>query len=113
MKVLNYLLQQQMMTLFNQKKIPFIDVTDILGLDEYLKDEQEILIPPFTLIELSNLDYNMKILSKDYINLLKEDLESYEEDLEKFIFIYKDCTCDLKQLNDSRKKLNKSFQKNY
>lgn len=93
------------------KKIPFIDVTDILGEDEYLKDEQEILIPPFTLIELSNLDYNMKILSADYVNLQKEDLESYEEYLEKFIFIYKDCSCDLKRLNDSRKKLNKSFSK--
>lgn len=93
------------------QKIPFIDVTDILGRDEYLKDEQEILIPPFTLIELSNLDCSMKILPEDYMDLQKEDLESYEEDLEKFIFIYKDCTCDLKRLNDSRKKLNKSFSK--
>lgn len=93
------------------QKIPFIDITDILGRDEYLKDEQEILIPPFTLIELSNLDCSMKILPEDYMDLQKEDLESYQEDLEKFIFIYKDCTCDLKRLNDSRKKLNKSFSK--
>ena len=93
------------------QKIPFIDVTDILGRDEYLKDEQEILILPFTLIELSNLDCSVKISPEDYMDLQKEDLESYQEDLEKFIFIYKDCTCDLKRLNDSRKKLNKSFSK--
>lgn len=92
-------------------KIPFIDVTDILGRDEYLKDEQEILIPHFTLIELSNLDCSMKILPEDYIDLQKEDLGSYEDDLEKFILIYKDCPCDLKSLNNSRKKLSKSFSK--
>lgn len=93
------------------KKIPFIDVTDILGEDKYQEDEQEILIPPFTLIELPHLNYNMKILSDDYINLQKEGCESYEEVLEEFIMIYKDCTCDLKQLDNSRKKLNELFSK--
>lgn len=90
-------------------KIPFIDVTDILGQDKYQRDEQEILIPPFTLIEMSHLDLNMKLLSEDYINLQKYDSESYEDVLEKFITLYKDCKYDLRQLDDSRKKLCGSF----
>lgn len=92
-------------------KIPFIDVTDILGEDEYLKDEQEILIPPLTLVELSYLDCNMKFLSEDYANLQQGDLELYEEVLDKFILIYKNCKFDLQQLNDTRKKLNNLFSK--
>lgn len=91
------------------RKIPFIDVTDILGEDKYLKDEQEILIPPFTLMEISYL--NMKVLSDSYIKLQNDSLEEYEELLEKFILYFKDYGNNLEQLNYSRKKLGELFSK--
>lgn len=74
-----------------------------------MKDEQEILIPPFTLMEISHL--NMKILSDSYIKLQNDSLEEYQESLENFISLFQDYSNNLEQLNYSRKRLRESFSK--
>lgn len=90
--------------------IPFIDVTDVLGVNPYLRDEKEIIIPPFSLVQIVSTDsYNINLLSKDLINVTDFSQEMYYTLLEKFIETYREGNCI--QFNEVRKQLNVNFSK--
>lgn len=92
------------------QRIPFVEVADVLGEEPYSEDESEILIPPFTQIQFdANGSSNIKILSSNSTNIDDYNQEAYEEELERFIELYK--SDNDTELNDSRKHLATSFSK--
>ena len=104
------------------RRIPFIDVTDILGKDEYYdRDEMEILIPPFTITEFSSHSvgendeyYKIRILPQNYIGTIEDKTICLDDTVKNFIELsqqYDHTISSKTKLNEARRKLKKTLAK--
>lgn len=103
-----------------RRSIPFIDVTDILGMDSYyLRDEGEILIPPFITTEIPAYitheyegEYKINLLAQNHTDVADNKINSLDNDLQTFIQVsqqYDYSTNSITKLNKIRRKLKDSL----